>query len=120
MSKDLNVQVEWSGLNELRVGLNKRANMSLVKETVRKSGADLQRAMVRKAVFTRGYSKGDTSRSIELAMWQSDLTAVVAPGTHYASYLEYGTRFMSAQPFVGPAFNEVAPQFKSALERIMK
>lgn len=35
-------------------------------------------------------------------------------------YLEYGTRFMSSQPFVRPALEEQEKQFKSDLEKLMR
>ena len=35
-------------------------------------------------------------------------------------YLEYGTRYMSARPTLGPAFHEVDPKFKSELKQALK
>ena len=41
----------------------------------------------------------------------------VAPGTAYAAYVELGTRKMSAQPFIKPAFDD---QKKNYLKTIWK
>ena len=44
----------------------------------------------------------------------------VAPGTSYAAYVELGTRKMSAQPFIKPAFDNQKEEFKKDLERLVK
>ena len=35
-------------------------------------------------------------------------------------YLEYGTRFMDAQPFVQPALEEQLPKFKSDMKKLVR
>ncbi|OOL82128.1 hypothetical protein BWX42_00145 [Dolosigranulum pigrum] len=74
---------------------------------------------VRNAVFTRGYSTGQTRRSIALNR-TGGLEARVKPGTDYAVYVEYGTRFMSAQPFMRPSFNAQKVQFLSDMRRLVE
>lgn len=44
----------------------------------------------------------------------------VKPGTHYAGYLERGTRFMSKQPFILPALKEQKVKFRKDLEALVK
>jgi len=48
------------------------------------------------------------------------MTAHVGPTTDYSPYVEYGTRFMRAEPAVRPAFEEQVPIFKQDMEAIMK
>jgi HK97 gp10 family phage protein len=48
------------------------------------------------------------------------LTGKVKPTADYAPYLEYGTRFQSAQPFMRPAFNKQKAQFKSDMDKLVE
>lgn len=115
----MQVRIEVEGFEELAAALGKRRTLDDVKRVVRHHGGKLNDGMVRGANFTRGYATGTTKRSIHLSM-PDDLTAVVGPSTEYSPYLEWGTRFMSAQPFVGPAFNAQKGLFINDLKRLMK
>ena len=48
------------------------------------------------------------------------MTAVVSANTDYAAYQEYGTRYMTAHPFLRPALNEQGKQFINDLKRLAK
>lgn len=37
----------------------------------------------------------------------------VVVGEYYAGYVEFGTRYMPAQPYLQPAVDEVAPEFEA-------
>ena len=108
------------GADELVLRLKTNAKMDDVKRIVRHNGSQLQRKMQQNADFTRGYATGTTKRSIYLLVEDMGLTAVVEPTTEYSPYLEYGTRFMSAQPFVKPAFNEQKEKFKSDMSKLTR
>ena len=108
------------GIDELERKLRDNCRLDDVKTVVRQNGAELQSKMQREAVFTKGYSVGDTKRSISLEFRDSGFAAAVAPGTEYSPYLEYGTRFMAAQPFVRPAFNAQKEIFKKDLGKLMR
>ena len=45
-------------------------------------------------------------------------SGVVNVGAEYAIFVEYGTRFMSAQPYLNPAVEAVRPSFNAALRQI--
>ena len=96
--------------------------MDDVKTVVQHNGELLDNTMVRQAVFGRfaehPTTTGDTARSITLTMSDGGLTATVAPETEYSFYLEVGTRFMPAQPFVKPAFDIVKPKFLEDLKKL--
>lgn len=47
-----------------------------------------------------------------------ELTAYVAVGASYGVHLEYGTRFMGAQPYLTPAADRAQEQFEAALGAI--
>ena len=112
--------IKVNGLEELQAKLKKNVTLDDVKTVVQHSGTELDNDMKRQtsSAFIKGYSKGDTARSITLTLSDDGMTATVAPGTDYSPYVEYGTRFMSAEPFVRPAFDVVKPQFLEDLKKL--
>ncbi|MCC8039164.1 MAG: HK97 gp10 family phage protein [Bacteroidales bacterium] len=112
--------ITWTGLNELRQAIEERCNTQAVQTVVKKNGAGLQTKMQRNAVFVKGYSTGATRQSIGLSLSDGGMTATVQPGTYYSPYLEYGTRYMSAQPFVGPSFNSQKVLFLNDLQKLVR
>lgn len=50
---------------------------------------------------------------------KGDFDIIVGAYTDYASFVEYGTRKMSAQPYLNPAFEEVSKEFQARIERIL-
>lgn len=112
--------IEIRGIDRLEAHLKNNTTMQDVKRVIRTNGAQLQQKMMRKADFTRGYQTGTTKRSITCLIKDSGMTAEVGPATEYSPYLEKGTRFMSAQPFVEPALNEQLPKFKSDMQKLVK
>ena len=113
-------RVTISGIKELQKALKDNATMDDVKRVVRHHGQQLQEKAQSHADFKKGYQTGTTKRSIALEIKEGGLTAEVEPGTEYSKYLEYGTRFMEAQPFMRPALNEQKNKFKSDLEKLMR
>lgn len=112
--------IEIRGADKLVGKLKRNANLGDVKNVVRLNGAELQRRMQRNANFVKGYQTGATKRSIKYTSQDRGFTAKVAPGTEYSPYLEYGTRFMDAQPFVGPSWRKQKEKFKKDMKRLMK
>lgn len=113
-------KITITGLDKLEKKLKNSVKMTDVQRVVKHNGAQLQRKMQQKADFTRGYATGTTKRSIGLELKDGNFTAEVEPTTEYSPYLEYGTRFMDAQPFVNPAFDEQKEQFKSDMLKLVK
>lgn len=113
-------KLRFEGLDELQKGLMDRAKMDAVKNIVKHDGSQMQREMQSNAVFRKGYSTGQTQRSIGLEIIDDGFSAEVGPTTEYSPYVEYGTRFMEAQPFVRPTFYHMAGVFKAHLIRLFK
>ena len=115
------LRVNINGLEDLIKKLGEMKAKTAVKLIVKQNGAGLQSKMERNAVFVKGYSTGQTKRSIPVGAGFRDdgMTAYAGPTTDYAPYLEYGTRFMSAQPFVKPAWEVQKEQFKSDMRRLV-
>lgn len=112
--------IKVEGLKELEAALKENVKLDDVKRVVRHHGSQLQTNMQNKADFKKGYQTGETKRSIGLEITDSGFTAEVGPETDYSMYLEYGTRFMDAQPFVKPAHEEQAEKFKRDLQKLMR
>lgn len=108
------------GLEELAKTLKKNVTMNDVKRVVRHNGAGMQQKMQKNADFDKGYQTGTTKRSIYLEITDGGFTAASAPETEYSPYLEHGTRFMEAQPFVKPAFEDQKEQFKSDMKKLVR
>ena len=112
--------IRIEGLEELQKQLKKNANMDDVKRVVRHNGSQLKKKIQRNADFEKGYQTGETKRSIMLEISGDGLTAESGPTTDYSEYLEFGTRFMDAQPFVKPALEEQSKKFESDLRKLVE
>lgn len=113
-------KIKIEGLDKLQKALKDNVTLDDVKKVVRHNGTQLQRKMQNNADFKKGYQTGQTKRSIGLEIKDAGFSAEVEPTTDYSPYLEYGTRFMEAQPFVGPAFDEQSAKFKKDMQRLVK
>lgn len=64
----------------------------------------------------------DTGRLKQsIGVWPGDggLSATVTPDTEYMVYVEYGTRYMAAQPYMMPTASQYAPVFKDRMEALL-
>lgn len=113
-------KIEVKGLDKLQKALKENVTMDDVKKVVRHNGQQLQTNMQNKADFTKGYQTGQTKRSIGLEIVDGGFAAEVEPTTDYSPYLEYGTRFMEAQPFVRPSFEEQKAKFKRDMQKLVR
>ena len=127
------LRFELKGLEKLNAKLKKISKMEEVERIVEKHGTEMQKKAVNNASKFRGHYEGRgknkhfvkptgaTKRSISVNSRKvGRFKYKVAPGTSYAAYVELGTRKMSAQPFIKPAFDEQKEQFKKDLERLVK
>lgn len=126
------MEIKFKGIADLEKGLAKKIPLDYVKRVVKQNGSELQEKIMRNADFKEGYQTGTTKRSITLEFTDGDLTAKTGsidpvvnpesglPATEYSPYVEVGTRFMEAQPFVKPAWNEQKEQFKKNMQRLVK
>ncbi|MBU5370533.1 HK97-gp10 family putative phage morphogenesis protein [Enterococcus avium] len=112
MTKGLSI----NGLGKLQKKLKANMSMTDVKKVVRDNGAQLNAKAQRKAPVDTGFLR----RSIIFQLSDGGLKATSTPMAEYAPYLEYGTRFISAQPFMRPAFNEQKQIFKRDMDRLVK
>lgn len=109
-------KVKIVGIEKLQKKLIRNMDTSAVKTVVQKNGSEMQTKAQQKAPVDTGNLK----RSIGLAMRDGGLTAEVEPTAEYAPYVELGTRFMNAQPYLKPAFEEQKEKFKKDMDKLVK
>lgn len=112
----MKVRVSLEGLDGLTAALASDTKKAKLQTVIKKNAANLQRRAVRKVPVDTGFLK----RSIQPPSFSSDgMYAVVRATAEYAPYVEYGTRFMAAQPFLGPAYNEIRQQFLDDVRKVV-
>ena len=104
------------GMEKLQKKLKKNVNMEDVKRVVRHNGAEMQEKAQRNAPVDTGTLK----RSIGLEFTDGGMSAEVEPTAEYAPYVELGTRFMEAQPYLKPAFDDQKEKFKKDMKKLVK
>lgn len=125
-------KIKIDGLDKLQKALKEKYTLDDVKHAVRRNGAEMQSKMQVKADF-HGHFKwqkgrgrvfvkptGATKESIRLDMEDGGFTAEIGPTTEYSPYVEYGTRYMEAQPFVRPAYEEQVAEFKRDMRKLVR
>lgn len=114
MSKKLKIE-RIEGLAELEGKLNHIQKMDAIKNIVRANGADMQSRekayMTAGVAYKKGYSKGTNRDNTSLAITESGMAAEVTTNTDHIGYIEYGTRYMDAEPAVKPAFDITSKRF---------
>lgn len=116
MGGSVKFSVKFEGLDELALELKKRENLDAVKTVVKRNGSELQAGAQQNAPVDTGKLKGN----IFLEAKDGGLTAEVTPTAEYSAYVELGTRFMAAQPYLEPAFNVQKNIFIKDLKRLVK
>ena len=90
-------KVKIVGAEKLQKKLRRNVAMEDVKKVVRHNGAEMQAKAQRNAPIDTGHLR----RSVGLEMRDNGLTAESEATAEYAGYVEYGTRYMKAQPYIG-------------------
>ena len=85
-------------------------------QVVQKSAFDVQRLAAERAPVRTGF----LASSIGVDFDSGDgLTATIGPAASYGLFVEAGTsRPMAPRPYLGPAFDAVAPGFTAAMEQL--
>lgn len=120
------------GMEKLQKKLKKNVQMDDVKKVVRHNGAEMQEKAQQNADFKGHYEwqkgkgkvfvppSGALREHIELDIKDGGLTAEVEPTMEYSAYVELGTRFMEAQPYLKPAFDEQKEKFKKDMKKLVE
>lgn len=115
------------GMEKLQKKLRKNVDLNEVKKIVKTNGAEMQAEAQRNANFKGHYEgkkfvppTGTLRRSIGLEIKDSGMIAEVEPTAEYAPYVEFGTRFMNAQPYLKPAFEKQSKQFRKDMNELVR
>lgn len=84
-------------------------------QIVAKTALDIEAGAKKRAPVDTGNLRG----SIQ-ARKVSDTHWIVTVGADYGIYLEYGTRFMAAQPYFAPAIRAVRSSFNQAMKKVVQ
>ena len=112
----MSMGVKLEGFEEFKAKLKKNVKLEDVKTVVQYHGSEMQTT----AHMICPRDTGTLADSITLVELDNGMTVEVEPHTNYAAYVEYGTRYMSAQPYIRPAFMQQSARFKSDLSKLMK
>lgn len=108
--------VRLEGFEELQARLKENVKLEDVKVVVSYHGSQMQQT----AQIVCPRRTRDLARSITLELSNGGMAAEVAPHMNYAGYVEWGTRYMAAQPYIRPAFMQQSARFKADLAKLMK
>ena len=103
------IDIEFNRFPYIRAALKPRAE-----QITRKAAMDLQALAQRNAPVDTGYL-----RSSIRAEPAGDVRWQVIVGAHYGIYVEFGTRYMRAQPFLDPAAEVIGPQYIAAMRQLV-
>lgn len=109
-------RVKLTGVEELQahlLDLAKKVDKQVSQEALKDSGAYL----MRQAKANAPVDTGELRRGIK-GSFKGQSYEVVSTKA-YSGYVEYGTRFMSAQPFMKPAFEDAKEHFERKIKRIL-
>lgn len=107
---------DYNHIPDLLTAIHEGAKKAVAKaaldcEAKAKQNAPVDTGYMRNSVYavtplSSDYHSGDKSLP-EVDKPADDLTAIVAVGASYSDFVEHGTRFMPAQPFLTPAADSV-------------
>ena len=117
-------KIDMRGLNQMQKKLLKGVSKEKISQVVRLNTAELtQKAKDRAPVSTEktnpGGAHGQLKRSIIPSMGSGGLVGKVNATVDYAEYVEMGTRFMAAQPYMKPAFDQQKEIFLKDMKKLL-
>lgn len=114
------VTVSFKGLDRFTKKLKENVTLDDVRKIVDTNGNRLVNIMKRQttSAYVKGYTTGDTAGSITKETRMLGLTVAVGPTMDYDPYVEFGTRYMSAEPIIRPSAEIIQPKFLGDLEKV--
>lgn len=103
-----------TGEKELIKRLNKLKDKSKVQAVVKANTLEFEREAKAKAPVDTGFLR----RGIQVKV--GNLEGRITSTANYSGYLEYGTRYMRAQPYMRPTYNQIKGQFKTQLKKAVE
>ena len=104
------------GLQKAKAKIQDLTDLRPAKKIVKKYTAKVQEKAQRKVPVITGTLK----RSIMSAISEDGRLGIVAATAEYAEYVEYGTRYMDAKPFMRPSADEIWDDFQNELAEVVR
>lgn len=120
MNDTTNNIIKITGTKELQRALMAKANPKGIQSAVRANTLELQQKIMRQTsiAYIKGYSQGNTKRTTQFD-FPAQFIGEAGITRYYNPYTEFGTRYMSAEPVVGPAAKMQTPIFISDLKKLL-
>lgn len=112
MARGFNVKVV--GVERVSGKLRKNATMADVKNVVKSNVTEMTKNSQRLSPVDTGFLKGSIVATVGGLEGSTDV------GAHYGGYVNNGTRFMSAQPFLTDSFELQRGNFRREMEMLVK
>lgn len=106
----------FKGIDQLIRHLEKKMTLEDVKKVVSTNTSEMANQMQRRAPVDTGFMR----RSINQSILDGGLSGMVTPTAEYAPYVNFGTRFQAAQPFVSNAFNYQKIKFLADMRGLVR
>ena len=87
-----------------------------IKEEVKRASSEVTRISQQKAPVDTGYLR----RSIVMEILNNGFVGYIRAYAHYAPYVEFGTRFMDAQPYMSAAMMKVRPEYIKNMKKLLE
>ncbi|MDY5835763.1 MAG: HK97-gp10 family putative phage morphogenesis protein [Eubacteriales bacterium] len=111
---DVEVKFDKKGLDELAKALDSDKLHKQAERIIAYHTADLHTRSQRKVPVRTGHLKRSGIAKTDLER----LEGRVKYSADYAGYVEKGTRYMDAQPYLEPALNEVKPALVADMKKL--
>tara|TARA_Y100001951_G_C11168871_1_gene199093 strand:- start:234 stop:593 length:360 start_codon:yes stop_codon:yes gene_type:complete len=100
------------------VDIEKLSNRNLddrIKKVVQIAARNIEKDAKQRMTDWPAVDTGATRNSIFVDPGTPSFSHRIGPTTEYAPFIEFGTRYMSARPYMIPALEKEAPRFIAAL-----
>lgn len=125
--------IKIEGIERFQKKIKKNVSLDAVKKVVKHYGDKMEVDAKKNAENFKGHYEwrkgqgyvfvkptGNLKRGIVSETKRDGLEYQTESTVNYAGYVEYGTRFMDAQPYLKPAFKDAANGMKRDLKRLEK
>ncbi|WP_432368683.1 HK97-gp10 family putative phage morphogenesis protein [Staphylococcus chromogenes] len=102
-------------LEKMRDNIEFDVDQIMARKAVEMNGRVKKQA---RTVMIKGYWTGNLSRMIETTR-NGKLSYTVSSDAKYSGFLEYGTRYMNAEPFMYPVYFEIARELRKELKDLI-
>ena len=113
----MKIKFDFKGVEETVANMKKLSPelKRKISQQVAKSALNIQKGAKERCPVDTGALRN----SITVDFY-GEMSAEIAPHMPYAPYVEFGTKKMSAQPYLFPAYEEERPKFEQGLKKAIE